>query len=401
MNLLLVADGHYYQTPDGKVYSDSVFDYTFYKRYLSVFEHVYTVIRAKQVIDIPVGKKLASGDGISFILLPNYHGPYQYLLKYIKIRRQVEKICNDKNIDCAIFRIPAATANIVAYRFLKTRKPFAVEVVTDPWANFGPFANGNKIMLWFVRRNWTQTVKLLCLKADGASYVTKNYLQTLYPPKSDVQGYGFTSSYSSVELSEEGFGKPRIWNDSQKSFCISHAANYFSSYGKGHLTVMDAVKKVRNEGFDINIKFIGDGPKRKEFESYAKKIGISEYVNFIGRLSNGEEVRKAIANSDIFILPTYAEGLPRVLLEAMSVGLPCLSSPVCGIPEILSNEYLYDFSDSNGFAEGIINLITSTNKLAKASETNINTALGFSSTVLNNKRDRFYKELRKLVEEKC
>ena len=38
MNLLLVADGHYYQTPDGTVYADSVFDYTFYKRYLMTFE---------------------------------------------------------------------------------------------------------------------------------------------------------------------------------------------------------------------------------------------------------------------------------------------------------------------------------------------------------------------------
>ena len=49
-----------------------------------------------------------------------------------------------------------------------------------------------------------------------------------------------------------------------------------------------------------------------------------DYVEFAGRLSNGDEVREKIRNSDIFILPTYAEGLHRVILEAMSLGLPCL-----------------------------------------------------------------------------
>ena len=78
MNLLLVADGHYYQTPDGTVYADSVFDYTFYKRYLTTFEHVYAVVRARQVDEVPKGKKLASGEGVSFLNMPVFQGPWQY-----------------------------------------------------------------------------------------------------------------------------------------------------------------------------------------------------------------------------------------------------------------------------------------------------------------------------------
>jgi len=398
MNLLLVADGHYYQTPDGTVYSDSVFDYTFYKRYLSAFDHVYAVIRAKQVQEAPSGKKLASGARISFFLLPNYHGPYQFIKKYLSIKKRVKEICNDKQIDCAIFRIPAATANIVGRCFQKTGKPFAVEVVTDPWANFGPLAKGNKIMLWFVSRSWTNAVKDLCMQADGASYVTERYLQKLYPPKCAKYNEGFTASYSSVELSEDGFGQPKKWADSQTIFTITHAANYFSSYGKGHLTVMDAIKIVREKGYDVRVQFIGDGPKRVVFEEYAKKLGIKDSVQFLGRLANGDEVRKVVSNSDILILPTFAEGLPRVLLEAMSVGVPCLSSPICGIPEILTNEYLYDFADSEGFASGIIKLITSPENLEKASRNNIATAQNFASGVLNKKRDIFYKQLRQLTE---
>ena len=102
MNLLLVADGHYYQTPDGTVYADSVFDYTFYKRYLMTFEHVYAVVRARQVDEAPKGKKLASGEGVSFLNMPVFQGPWQYAKNYFKIRNFVKEICNAHAIKVSI-----------------------------------------------------------------------------------------------------------------------------------------------------------------------------------------------------------------------------------------------------------------------------------------------------------
>ena len=394
MNLLLVADGHYYQTPDGTVYSDSVFDYTFYKRYLQTFEHVYGVVRAKPVEEAPKGKKLASGEGVSFLTLPLFQGPFQYIMKYPSIRKTVKKICNDPKYDCAIFRLPASTANIFSEVFAKTGKPFAVEIVTDPWVNFGPRAEGIKVFNKIYQREWTNVVKKMCALADGASYVTERYLQNLYPPKAFTDPSCFTAAYSSVELADDSFGTARIWAEGQKEFIITHASNYFNSYAKGHLTVMKALQKVRKDGYNAKVRFIGDGPMRSEFEQKANELGIADSVEFLGRMANGDEVRKRIADSDMLILPTYAEGLPRVLLEAMSIGLPCLSSPICGIPEILKPEYLYDFDDYEGFASGIEKFVSNPQLMTQVSAENLQTAQKYNSSTLNQRRKDFYDKLK-------
>lgn len=397
MNVLVVADGHYYQAPDGTVYAESVYDYAFYKRYLQSFDHVFAAVRLERLDAAPKSMKKSSGAGVTFLPLPAYRGPKEYLLKYGEISQSVTKYCNES--DCAIFRIPAATSNIFCRKFERTKKPFAVEVVVDPWENFGPGATGNKIMLFAVRRAWTRLVKQMCRKAIGASYVTERYLQEKYPPRAsnDPERIAFTESYSSVELPDDSYALPRAWKHGQRTFWIAHVSNAFTGYEKGHLILMDAVKKVRDLGYDVRIRFVGDGPKKEEFIQYSNNLGIGEYVVFTGRLPNGSEVRKVIHDSDLFVLPTFAEGLPRVLLEAMAEGIPCLSSPTCGIPEILKSEYLFAFSDSEGFSQGIKRFIDDPELMTEVSKENLEIARRYSNSKLNIKRKSFYDKLSKVA----
>ena len=397
MDVLVVADGHYYQVPDGDVYADSVYDYNFYKRYLQAFDHVYAVVRVKHVDAPPAGKRLSSGPGVTFLLLPDYHGPYQYIKKYLQILKKVRSY--SKMCECGIFRIPSATANIFCKYFLRLKKPFAVEVVTDPWENFGPRAEGNRLMLNIVRHSWTNLVREMCKKADGASYVTSRYLQGKYPPKySKSPNASFASSYSSVELQDDKFASPRLWDGNQKKYIVSHVANYFSDYGKGHIVLIDAIKIVLDRGYDVEVWFVGDGPKREEFEKYAEKLGIKSKVKFLGRCACGDDVRQIMRSTDIFVLPTYAEGLPRALLEAMAESLPCLSSPVCGIPEIIEDDFLCDFDDAEGFAAKIEHFISNPTLMTQQGNRNLEVAKTFGAGVLNLRRKEFYMQLRSLVE---
>lgn len=390
MNVLVVADGHYYQTPDGTVYAESVYDYTFYKRYLLSFDKVFAAIRVTQLTEKPVGKKMCSGENVTFLPLPPFSGAVGYAKNFFGLNKEINECIS--LCDCAVFRLPSITGNLFWKHYKKTSKPYAVEIVGDPWENFGSRETGNRIILAVARHSWTNTVKNACRQANGASYVTEKYLQKRYPPRANSDKNAFTASYSSVELPDDKFGETRIRTKIGK-MKISHVSNCFNSYGKGHLVVMDAIRKVCDKGCDVEVTFVGDGPLLEEFREYSRKLVIENRVHFTGRLANSEAVRDCIRSSDLFILPTFAEGLPRALLEAMAEGMPCLSSPVCGIPEILDDAYLCDFDDSDGYAEKIMYFYNNPDAMTEQSKRNLDVSKKYASSILNAKRKAFYDNL--------
>ena len=390
MNLLLVADGHYLKSIDNLIYSESVYSYDFYKRYLTTFDHIYAVVRTKNVDTITGNEKLCSGENVTFLELPEYRGPIEYAKKYLKLRKCISQFI--KKGDCAIFRLPGATANLVAKMYIKTKKPFAIEVVVDPWENFAPKSIKNPLRP-IIRIAWTMFLKKMCLAADGVSYVTEQYLQNRYPNSAmkNKKGY-FQSYYSSVELPDDMFGEQKKYEE-KKKFVISHVSNSYTGYGKGHIPLMSAVKLVNEDGFDTSIEFVGDGPLRKEFEQFAKENGIADKVHFNGRVADSSVVRNIIKNSDLFVFPTRAEGLPRVLLEAMAEGLPCISSPTCGIPEVLSYEYLCEYDDYILLSKKIEKFFGNPKLMEEESLVNLNTSRKYSRSILTERRNSFYEQL--------
>lgn len=392
MDILVVADGHYYIDPEKNVYVESVFDYSFYARYLSAFDDVYAIIRAEKVENVPKNCKLASGKHVHFLPIPPTRGVKQYFKNYTRTKTIIEKYI--KKFDMAIFRVPGVVSNLVSSIYMKTGKPFAIEVVVDPWEYFSK-GTVRGITRPFIRLFWTMNLKNICKKANGVSYVTEYYLQKKYPCKammSKNKDY-FTISYSSVELPDDQFGEPRKYKD-KKKYIISHVANAFTGYGKGHITLMNAAKIVIERGYDIEVWFIGDGPLKKEFIEYSNKLGISKQIQFLGRMPSGAAVRDTIKKSDMFVFPTRAEGLPRVVLEAMAEGLPVISSPVCGIPEILPQECLVQSDDYKGYADAIIYMINNPVLMNKYSINNIEKSKKYKSSILNERRKNFYLLLR-------
>lgn len=396
MKLLVVADGHYYIDKEQNVYVESVFDYSFYARYLSVFEEVYALVRAEQVETAPKNCKLASGPGVHFLPIPPSRGLKQFVKNYFINRRLIKEYV--KQCDCAIFRVPGVVANTALPIFVKTGKPYALEVVVDPWKYFAKGTSGGFIRP-IVRRVWTHTLKKRCRQAIGVSYVTESYLQKKYPCKALIDGKGpyFTASYSSVELPDDKFAEPKVYTPKKKHI-IAHVSNAFTGYGKGHVVLMRAIKKVLDAGYDVDVWFVGDGPLRPVFEQMASGLGIKEHVCFLGRMASGAEVREKIRAADLFVFPTRAEGLPRVILEAMAEGIPAIASPVCGIPEILPTECLVNYDNPQGYAKAIIGLITHPDVMTAQSKRNLEVAKRYKSSILNERRKAFYAQLKNLTE---
>lgn len=103
---------------------------------------------------------------------------------------------------------------------------------------------------------------------------------------------------------------------------------------KGHLVLLEAVGQLATEGLQFKLVLVGDGPLRAEIEALSARLGLQNYVEVLGWASNSE-VRQHILASRAMVLPSFAEGLPVVLMEALALGRPVISTYVAGIPELV------------------------------------------------------------------
>jgi glycosyltransferase involved in cell wall biosynthesis len=106
---------------------------------------------------------------------------------------------------------------------------------------------------------------------------------------------------------------------------------------KGQLLLVQACAALYREGLDFELRIVGDGPDRERLEDAVRCLGLGGRVHFTGAL-NQTQVRAELARADAFALPSLAEGIPVVLMEAMASGVPCVTSPVNGIPELIEHE---------------------------------------------------------------
>jgi len=103
---------------------------------------------------------------------------------------------------------------------------------------------------------------------------------------------------------------------------------------KGPLLLVEAVGRLRDEGVDCEVVLVGDGPLRVEVERLSARLGLGDRVRLVGSLGNAE-VRRAVLDARALVLPSFAEGLPVVLMEALALGRPVISTYVAGIPELV------------------------------------------------------------------
>jgi colanic acid/amylovoran biosynthesis glycosyltransferase len=105
---------------------------------------------------------------------------------------------------------------------------------------------------------------------------------------------------------------------------------------KGHAILLDALALLRREGLEIAAELIGDGPHRGALERRARELGLAGVVTFAGALGQ-DAVRARFERADVFCLPSFAEGVPVVLMEAMALELPVVTTRVMGIPELVDD----------------------------------------------------------------
>ena len=131
-----------------------------------------------------------------------------------------------------------------------------------------------------------------------------------------------------LALEEFAAVRPR-WTDTQTLVCVGRLCA-----AKGQVMIPAAVAALRGRFPDLKVVLVGDGDRRAEIEAACRRHGVADRVILHGWASNAE-VRSLVAASRALLLPSFAEGLPVVIMEAFALGRPVISTHVAGIPELL------------------------------------------------------------------
>jgi len=129
---------------------------------------------------------------------------------------------------------------------------------------------------------------------------------------------------------------------------------------KGQLLLLGAMKMLADRGVDFELVLAGDGEMRTEIEQLIEKYQLASRVRITGWISS-DQVRKEILAARALVLPSFAEGLPVVIMEAMSLRRPVLTTYVAGIPELVKHEksgLLFEAGSVEALADAIQNLLS-------------------------------------------
>lgn len=105
---------------------------------------------------------------------------------------------------------------------------------------------------------------------------------------------------------------------------------------KGVPVLIEAMAQIRAAHPEAHLTLIGDGPERGLLEERVRQLGLAEAVTFAGYRSQ-EEVAEALERAALFALPSFAEGVPVVLMEAMAARRPVVATRITGIPELVED----------------------------------------------------------------
>jgi colanic acid/amylovoran biosynthesis glycosyltransferase len=174
------------------------------------------------------------------------------------------------------------------------------------------------------------TVAMLCQAIGGPSYSF-----TVHGPDEFDRPESLAQYWKKIHVVRCGvddyfFGQPTTFIPEEPNLvCVGRLCEQ-----KGQLLLIEAINQLKVEGLNCNLTLVGDGPLRNQIEALIQHYGLEKQVTITGWAS-AAEVQKCILNSRALVLPSFAEGLPVVIMEALALNRPVISTYVAGIPELV------------------------------------------------------------------
>jgi glycosyltransferase involved in cell wall biosynthesis len=386
--LVFAHDYAFLHGADGAVYSDRG-DWTWH-RYLDFADRVTVVSRAR---DLPGDAQrdaltLVSDPAVAFRPIPSLSGPLARYANRREARRRLKAALS--GADALIARLPSEIGSLAIRVAERMSLPWGVEVVTCTWDalwNYGTWQG--KV---YAPISWWSTRRLV-RRADFAVYETQRFLQGRYPAR------GATVGCPIVELPEvdRSVLERRLsaideWTPPLRIGLIGALSVGF----KGIDTAIEALRRERGRLPELELRILGAGDPGR-WRGLAEEAGLARQVHFDGVLPAGEAVNDWLDRIDLYVQPSFQEGLPRGTLEAMSRGCPTLASTAGGLPELLEPGELHSPGDADRLGALIVRAAGDRDWQAAQARRNFEVARRYTKPELDRVRSEFWQEFVRTV----
>lgn len=384
MRQLYVSVERRYKLFAGKYYVQGIENLNFFERYLDCFDSVKVIARVEEVEFLPENHELFEHDNIKIQpILTSGTG----LSSLSGINRIASLIAASNSF--VILRTPGILAYLLTLVFIVRSIKFSIEVVTNPVQETNHLTN-NVLLKTVFRIIFINIFKFQLRKAQFASFVTMFEIQQIFLSNKQICSARFDSNYSSVSLTHEIYADEELLNA---------RINRNSENNNKTLLFMGVLDR-DFKGLDVFLKLmaelpktynaivVGDGVLLPHYKMMARELEISSRIDFRGYISSPEKKKEIMAEADFFILTSRREGLPRVVIEAMASGLPCLCSAVSGVRELVDEKYIFAVNDFKQAKQILTNI--SNAEYEEMSKKNHALSYEYNYSKLSEKRKSFY-----------
>lgn len=369
MTVVFIHDHKFYKFND-EIYTGGGLSEEVFNRYIEKFGDLTIIGRMYTVLQKPVG------------------------LNKLNKSINVLSIDNKKldaaiiGADIAIIRMPSIMGVRLISKVKSSSTPYLIELVGDPLKSY-----------WFhgsLRGKFVAPIMYILTKkvvknSKHVLYVSQNYLQKLYPNSNHNIGCADVFlEKPSQEILQERLSK--IENSNFLKKCNLGLIGSLDVNYRGHKILIDSVHNLNKNGYNFNIKFLGQGnPER--WKNYIQNKKLLNKVKFDGELPAGKEVLEWMDDIDILVMPTKIETLGRAVIESMSRGLPVLGSSNTALNEQLHKDSLISIKNTSNIEEKIIELIKNKHFMKEMAIRNFDKSFDYLNEVTNKKRNKFYDEI--------
>jgi len=384
MNRILFIHDTYYAQDGEKTYAYGAFPYSLWKkRYLKHFDHI-TVIGRKHIGQINTAEK-SSGPNVDHLLLENINIPYRRIFGAQRVKSQIKTAIEQS--DALILRGPSEFGMIAAKIAKDQNKPIAIELSGCAFDH--SYYHSSIIAKLYAPLKFLRA-RAMIKRADQVLYVTSQFLQSRYP----FSGHATNISNVTIPEPNELTLKNRLTHITQPKDKITFGiiGNYNNKL-KGLHICLQSLNQIKNNLPNFELRILGHGDPQK-----INTYGLNNHIKFDPPVSGGQPVYDWLDQIDIYLQPSFHEGLPRALIEAMSRGTPARASNAGGTPELLSKSCIHKRGNTKQLAQHILKALDKDWQTEQATQ-NFETAKQYADPLLTQKRDTFYTRFKTLITE--